>query len=39
MDAIAIQLGLGPTRADFDNPGVLTAVNPDPLLGYAHVYA
>ncbi|KAJ5516388.1 hypothetical protein N7527_007948 [Penicillium freii] len=36
MDAIALQLGLGPTRADFDNPGVLNAINPNPLTGFAH---
>ncbi|OOQ86329.1 hypothetical protein PEBR_21913 [Penicillium brasilianum] len=36
MANLGIFPALGPTRDQFDNYAVLNAVNPDPLLGYAH---
>lgn len=33
MANLGVFPGLGPTRAEFDNNTVLTALNPDPLLG------
>ncbi|KAJ5457315.1 HelicaseC-terminal [Penicillium desertorum] len=36
MSNLAIHPCLGPTRVEFDNPTVATAVNPDPITGYTH---
>jgi hypothetical protein len=36
MANLALHPGLSPTQADFDNNTVLTALNPDPIAGYAH---